>query len=207
MIQRTCRLLIYLGFPIRASHFSDIVIRMTSQFQPILQMADQSDDDTKIPDRPSRASTFPASVLESGGLRSTFKTPRGIYKKKGEEPTPESMHWLPHIERILQYRFRNPDLLEEALESSGSGFVCVGGSNRVCVDGNKGLCRVGESVMRVVGEDGCYLFKTHASKLSTPILIFTSDINYCTEDIDSTIKNVLSTPNLVKLGRSTEIEK
>jgi hypothetical protein len=51
-------------------------------------------------------------------------------------------------------------LLEEALESQGSGKVVVGKSHRLCLDGNTGLGLVGEAVMKLVLKDQCYLFNT-----------------------------------------------
>jgi len=67
---------------------------------------------------------------------------------------------------ILQYQFTNPDLLEEALESPGSGVSCVGDSHRHFTDGNKGLATVGEAVMKLVLKDQCYLFKIPEGKFS-----------------------------------------
>lgn len=57
------------------------------------------------------------------------------------------------------------DLLEEALESPGSGVTCVGKSHRHFLDGNAGLARVGEATMRLALRDQCYLFKIPKGKL------------------------------------------
>ena len=59
---------------------------------------------------------------------------------------------------------QNPDLLEEALESPGSGVNCVGKSHRHFSDGNRGLANVGEMVMKLVLTDQCYLFKVPDGK-------------------------------------------
>jgi hypothetical protein len=60
---------------------------------------------------------------------------------------------------VLGYTFRDEDLLEEALESVGSGVLVVGASRRVCEAGNRELGVVGEAVMGLVLRDQCYLFR------------------------------------------------
>jgi len=67
---------------------------------------------------------------------------------------------------ILQYQFTNTDLLEEALESPGSGVSCVGDSHRHFTDGNRGLANAGEAVMKLVLKDQAYLFKIPEGKSS-----------------------------------------
>src|SRR5688572_2201479 len=111
-------------------------------------MADQEDLDSpqQIPIRTFSAPPNPLLTASTGGLRQTLKAPRGIYFGKGETPAPESNRWLAHIESALCYRFSNPDLLEEALETPGSGVVSVGATCRMCADGNFALARVGEGV-------------------------------------------------------------
>lgn len=95
------------------------------------------------------------SNQESGGHRTEPTLPRGIWTSAGSG----SSQWLLAIQVILQYEFTNPDLLEEALESPGSGVNCVGKSHRHFSDGNRGLANVGEMVMKLVLTDQCYLFK------------------------------------------------
>jgi hypothetical protein len=96
------------------------------------------------------------SEQSSGGERTMLVTNRrGIVTKTGiEEGFDLAMG------AIIQYKFKNPDLLEEALESQGSGKVVVGKSHRLCLDGNTGLGLVGEAVMKLVLKDQCYLFNT-----------------------------------------------
>lgn len=95
----------------------------------------------------------------SGGVRSEVKTRRGIYTSPGELAS----RWRETLENIMHYSFQNPDLLEEALESYGSGVVVVGSSHRICTDGNEGLARVGNAVMKLALRDQCYLFKFNES--------------------------------------------
>jgi hypothetical protein len=100
------------------------------------------------------------SSQESGGHRTEPTLPRGIWSSAGSG----SSQWLLAIQVILQYEFTNPDLLEEALESPGSGVSCVGKSHRHFSDGNRGLANVGEMVMKLVLTDQCYLFKVPDGK-------------------------------------------
>ncbi|KAN0093650.1 Ribonuclease III domain containing protein [Hyaloscypha variabilis] len=95
------------------------------------------------------------SHQESGGHRTEPTLIRGIWSTAGSGAS----QWLLAIQVILQYEFTNPDLLEEALESPGSGVNCVGKSHRHFSNGNKGLANVGEMVMKLVLTDQCYLFK------------------------------------------------
>lgn len=81
---------------------------------------------------------------------------RGIIHSAGED----SKHWLEAMELILQYHFQKPDILEEALESPGSGATCVGTSHRhLGSEGNAGLAGVGKRAMELVLRDECYFRK------------------------------------------------
>ena len=134
-----------------------------------------SNEDDPSSSRAGASKTFTnISLLNTqGGIRGTKKTPRGVYLAKDQTPAPESTLWLQHIENKLHYRFQNPDLLEEALETPGSGVVCVGQGCRLCEDGNKGLARIGEGAMRMVMEDVCYLARYHPRVFSLfPFLPF-----------------------------------
>jgi hypothetical protein len=120
-------------------------------------------------DQPSAPSTGAAIVerlwpshQESGGHRTEPTLARGVYSSAGDGQS----QWLLAIQVILQYEFTNPDLLEEALESPGSGVNCVGKSHRHFTDGNRGLANVGEMVMKLVLKDQCYLFKIPDGKFS-----------------------------------------
>ncbi|KAE9368782.1 hypothetical protein N431DRAFT_444189 [Stipitochalara longipes BDJ] len=95
------------------------------------------------------------SHQESGGHRTEPKLARGIWSNAGSGAS----QWLLAIQVILQYEFTNPDLLEEALESPGSGVNCAGKSHRHFSNGNRGLANIGEMVMKLVLIDQCYLFK------------------------------------------------
>lgn len=90
----------------------------------------------------------------SGGERTMLLlNPRGVASRFGSEDGFDLA-----MAAIIQYQFRNPDLLEEALESQNSGVVVVGKSHRLCLDGNRHLAFVGEAVMKLVLKDQCYLF-------------------------------------------------
>ena len=104
------------------------------------------------------------SHQESGGHRTEPTLARGIWSSAGSG----SSQWLLAIQVILQYEFTNPDLLEEALESPGSGVNCVGKSHRHFSDGNRGLANVGEMLMKLVLTDQCYLFKIPEGKALCP---------------------------------------
>jgi len=125
-------------------------------------LTSQSTGEAGVGDQPSAQSTGAAiaerlwpSHQESGGHRTELTLARGIWSSAGDGAS----QWLLAIQVILQHEFKNPDLLEEALESPGSGVNCVGASHRHFADGNRGLANVGGMVMNLVLKDQCYLFK------------------------------------------------
>lgn len=71
----------------------------------------------------------------------------------------DASSWRESVEDIIGYRFNDPDVLEEALESPGSGVTCVGERHRYFTDGNLGLAAVGWAVMELDLRDQCYLYK------------------------------------------------
>ncbi|KAH8813122.1 ribonuclease III domain-containing protein [Xylogone sp. PMI_703] len=121
----------------------------------------------------------------SRGQRTGLVLPRGIYSSAGTGAS----QWLPAIETIIQYHFQDPDLLEEALESPGSGITCVGLSHRHLDDGNRGFSIIGEAAMKLVLKDQCYLF--HVSN----------------GDASKFMDKILSRRHLDQIGRKTKIEK
>lgn len=112
-----------------------------------------------VPNRMNSAAW--ALTQANGGERVDLKTPRGLYTKKpkkGElaiDPATVEQEWLAMIEAMLGYQFQHAQILEEALESEGSGVVGVGEgrSKRDCARGNRGLARLGEAVLRAAQED------------------------------------------------------
>ncbi len=104
------------------------------------------------------------SDQESGGHRTEPTIARGIYSSAGAGAS----QWLLAIQVILQHEFKNPDLLEEALESPDSGVSCVGKSHRHFADGNRGLANIGDLVMNLVLKDQCYLFAIPDGKFFQP---------------------------------------
>ncbi|RFU28204.1 hypothetical protein B7463_g8137, partial [Scytalidium lignicola] len=119
------------------------------------------------------------------GQRTELVLQRGIYSSAGIGAS----QWLQNIETIIQYHFRDPDLLEEALESPGSGITCVGSSHRHLDDGNRGFSIVGEAAMKLVLKDQCYLFQVSNG------------------DARKFMNKMLSRRHLDQLGRKTKIEK
>ena len=107
--------------------------------------------------------TWSGTTQESGGHRTEPHLGRGVATSAGAG----AAQWREAIEAITQYTFQNADLLEEALESPGSGVTCVGTSHRHFNDGNRGLAHVGHAVMKLVLRDQCYLFKIPDGKTST----------------------------------------
>jgi hypothetical protein len=77
---------------------------------------------------------------------------RGVRKFAGHV----SSRWLENVQQIIKYEFRDPDILEEALESPGSGISCVGNSHRVIRNGNTWLAAVGSRVIELVLIDQYY---------------------------------------------------
>jgi hypothetical protein len=131
----------------------------------------QSSAEAGVGDQPSAQSTGAAiaervwpSHQESGGHRTEPTLARGIWSSAGAGAS----QWLLAVQVILQHEFKNPDLLEEALESPGSGVNCVGKSHRHFADGNRGLANVGEMAMKLVLKDQCYLFKIPDGKSFQP---------------------------------------
>jgi hypothetical protein len=105
---------------------------------------------------PSRSEpSRPPQPTTSKGARTPLPPPpRGIYHRFGSESG-----FALAAATVLGYTFRDEDLLEEALESVGSGVLVVGASRRVCEAGNRELGVVGEAVMGLVLRDQCYLFR------------------------------------------------
>ncbi|RDL32944.1 uncharacterized protein BP5553_08383 [Venustampulla echinocandica] len=121
----------------------------------------------------------------SGGHRSTNIPPRGVAILAGSAES----EWLRIIQTIIQYTFKNPDLLEEALESPNSGVTCVGQSHRHFEDGNRGLAKVGQSAMKLLLRDQCYLFQIPEG------------------DAEKIISDMIHFRNLDQLGRTTKLER
>jgi hypothetical protein len=121
---------------------------------------------------PAKGSDYPTSPVQesssSGGIRISPHLPRGIYTSFG--PRASSLY-LPTIQTILYYQFKTPDLLEEALESPGSGVTATANGKRRFLDGNKGLAIVGEGVMKLMLKDLAYLYHMDERKSSALLFI------------------------------------
>ena len=94
-------------------------------------------------------------IQGSGGIRTEPHLPRGVWTSSG--PNADD-HWLLALECVLSYKFKDPDLLEEALESPGSGVTCTNNGRRRFLDGNRSMANVGDAVMRLVLKDQLYLY-------------------------------------------------
>lgn len=75
---------------------------------------------------------------------------------------------------VIGYTFADEGLLEEALESAGSGVRVVGETKRVCEAGNRELAVVGEGVMELVLRDQCYLFRIPEGEFFFFLFLFVS---------------------------------
>jgi len=98
-----------------------------------------------VKEKPEGSQARESNTREPPSHRRALWVPkRGVYTPAG----PLSDHWFSIIATTIQYEFKNPDLLEEALESPGSGVGVVGLSCRtVGPDGNKPLANLGEAAM------------------------------------------------------------
>lgn len=85
------------------------------------------------------------------------------------------------VQHALGYEFEDANLLEEALESEGSGVGSVGQGEkmRTFARGNVGLARVGGMVVRFVQEDVAYRARISEGKilhlLISPVLTSSMD--------------------------------
>ncbi|KAG0651720.1 Ribonuclease III [Hyphodiscus hymeniophilus] len=123
----------------------------------------------------------------SGGQRTEFKHQRGCVMPRAS--IDNQARWKRRVQDILEYDFRDVDLLEEALESPGSGVTVVGKSTRHFLDGNSGLAKVGEAAMTLVLRDQCYLF-------------------YRTEkESEDAINSIIENRNLHLVGMSTTLQQ
>ncbi|KAH6669541.1 hypothetical protein B0J14DRAFT_703484 [Halenospora varia] len=131
-----------------------------------LQNPNQSEDASSLK---GKSRTFPTegpSVGPNqghshGGQRIETVLRRGIQLTKAQASTHSKIQnaWLPAIQTITQHIFRDPDLLEEALEPPNSGITCVGTSHRHLENGNVGLSNIGHRVMKMHLWTLCYLYK------------------------------------------------
>ncbi|KAL3422214.1 RNase [Phlyctema vagabunda] len=112
--------------------------------------------------------------------------PRGVLKPADGQ----AQDWLYEVQQVLSYEFRTPELLEEALESPGSGITSVGEGERYrhFLDGNEDLAGVGGAVIKMVLMDSCYL-----SQISKG-------------EAKKQIESLTSVRSLGKIGKQTRIE-
>ena len=97
--------------------------------------------------------------------------------KKGITPVDPSIvesSWPEMVQQALGYDFEDPNLLEEALESKGSGVGNVGQGDkmRTFERGNQGLSRVGDMVNRLVQADLAYRARKSEGSYSLSTLSF-----------------------------------
>jgi len=145
------------------SRRSSIVSTHTSHFPPAAtgtQAAPSPSLPSSYPHPPVKltltgSTISPISLV--GGHRQEPYLARGVVSSPGPGEGQTQFHRV--ISTIIQHSFTNPDLLEEALESPGSGVTCVGSTHRHFSDGNRGLAVVGEAIMKTVLRDQCYILK------------------------------------------------
>jgi hypothetical protein len=143
----------------------------------------------------------------SGGKRTETKHQRGCVSRALEE---DQANWKKIVQDIIAYKFRDVDLLGEALESEGSGMATVGKNQRHFLDGNKGLAKVGEVAMTLVLRDQCYLFRVHEGKhfLSNPNRRGKQTDRIWIDDAKKTIKKMMEDyDDLYQLGMTTKLQQ
>ncbi|KAF4618379.1 hypothetical protein G7Y89_g14923 [Cudoniella acicularis] len=86
-------------------------------------------------------SYFTPSVAEADNIKRRLILPRGV----GTSAGPGQHAWLPVIQVITQYTFTNPDLLEEALETPGSGVTYEAKTYIHSITGFRNLEKIGRS--------------------------------------------------------------
>lgn len=124
----------------------------------------RSSEDSTLIGTPIGEHSFPTEH-RSQGRRVEPILQRGVLSRAGPDGQKQ---WRFLVENIIGYTFQNPDLLEEALETPGSGISCVGASCRNFYDGNGDLAKVGARVMELVVRDQCYIFKVPEGEVILP---------------------------------------
>lgn len=71
------------------------------------------------------------------------------------------------VEKIIDYEFRNPEILREAMYPLQSGWARItgGSQNRMFQEGNKRLAHIGDSVLKTMAVDTWFWRMESASKL------------------------------------------
>ena len=139
---------------IRSPHYSQ-----ATEKPPFLPSSSQA---THIKFQQTGEQIWVSSSDAPGGQRTEGKHQRGCVMPRAS--LYDQSNWERVVQDIIGYNFRNVDLLEEALESVGSGVVTVGKSHRNCSDGNIDLAVVGDATMTLILRDQCYLFKISKSE-------------------------------------------
>ncbi|KAE8450641.1 hypothetical protein EG329_005985 [Mollisiaceae sp. DMI_Dod_QoI] len=147
------------------------------------------------------------------GQRVALQPPRGVLSGPG----PGAEQYVGDaVEAVIAYHFHNRDLLLEALESPGSGIVCVGEGKRQIPNGNKELANLGKAVMELALMEQFYQFQIPECKnspvdnmrkavMSTRILV---DLDMLTETAEHMrLLNVIGRRNLAKIGEHSEIQR
>ncbi|CAG8982093.1 hypothetical protein HYALB_00013974 [Hymenoscyphus albidus] len=132
-------------------------------------------------------------------LHLTSPNPRGVITR-----IRTSHNWLTRIQQITHYTFRNSDLLEEALESTGSLVTTVGTTHRHIPSGNRDLASVGHAVMKLLLTESCYTLRVSGSSAHTRSKRVKRVMGIDTSN--KVIKEVLGRENLALIGTQTKIE-
>jgi len=147
--------------------------------------------------------------LTSRGERIEVYYPRGVTSSAGFREAQDQ--WLPTIQRALHYTFRNPSLLEEALESRGSGVTVVGNKSRAIPDGNLGLASVGKRSLELLLANQAYTFRlTKGESLVIHFLVYVIEdnvIDVAIDEMESQTRKTLHRMNFFEISKKTRIRE
>lgn len=138
--------------PSRNAVRSSIAQWRVPEQEPLLERKDSISTDRTLAreqvetPHPLDAEKYEQMVSVMTSQRKQPELPRGIITRA---PAHTEDQLVDAIETKLRYRFRNRDLILEALENPGSGIVCVGRSKRLMPNGNQELSNLGKSVMEM----------------------------------------------------------
>ncbi|KAB8304432.1 hypothetical protein EYC80_003830 [Monilinia laxa] len=124
----------------------------------------------------SRTQSPTITTTSSSTNRIVRLQPRGVHYFNPAA----NKNWLEILQAYLSYTFKDPDILEEALEEPNNGVTRVGITMRICMDGNEGMSRLGESVIKLVLSEQYCLFSIPEGRFvsSFTLSIFDSEQLY-----------------------------
>ena len=135
---------------------------------------------------------------------------RGIMRPS----TKNTNGFIPAAEKIIDYTFKDVDILEEALEAPGSGWRLIGNRKKMVKEGNARLASVGEDVLRLIVGEYCY--KIGLDLGMKPGSFFLVSINfdlivlgltYVAGETGQEVTKVLSKQNLNRVGKESKLQR